>query len=180
MSETELPSWTDVAAAADRLALASSPAELHGALCGWLAAGGADTAGWPALVMADPGVPAPQPDDALDRLRGASVAQLGDPDFGFQLLLPDGEKTVVRAAALFAWCRAFLGGFGLAVDGKPLSEEGQEALRDLANLGAAQVDENDDGSDEDALVEIEEYLRMAVLLLHADCALGPQHRQRLH
>ena len=61
-----------------------------------------------------------------------------------------------------------------------MSEEGQEALHDLANLGAAQIDEADDGSDEEALAEIEEYLRMAVLLLHADCALGMQHRQRLH
>lgn len=180
MSETELPVWTEVAAAVDRLALASSPAELHGALCGWLAAGGADAAGWPALVMADPGLPAPQPGDALDRLRGASAAQLGDPEFGFQLLLPEGGKPIDRAGALFAWCRAFLGGFGLALDGKPMSEEGQEALRDLANLGAAQIDEADDGSDEEALAEIEEYLRMAVLLLHADCALGMQHRQRLH
>ena len=180
MSAIELPDWNEVAQAADRLALASTPAELHGALCGWLAAGGADAPDWPARVMADPGVPAPEAGDALDRLRSASVAQLGDADFGFTLLLPDGEPPVVRAAALFAWCRAFLGGFGLAVEGKPLSEEGQEALRDLASLGAAQIDANDDGSDEEALVEIEEYLRMAVLLLHADCALGPQHRARLH
>ncbi len=180
MSAIELPDWNEVAQAADRLALASTPAELHGALCGWLAAGGADAPDWPARVLADPGVPAPQAGDALDRLHSASVAQLGDPDFGFTLLLPDGEPPVVRAAALFAWCRAFLGGFGLAVEGKPLSEDGQEALRDLASLGAAQVDANDDGSDEEALVEIEEYLRMAVLLLHADCALGAQHRARLH
>lgn len=180
MSEPELPAWADVAAAADRLALACSPAELHGALCGWLAAGGADATAWPALVLANPALPAPQPDDVLDRLRRTSVAQLGDPDFGFQLLLPEGETTVVRARALFSWCRAFLGGFGLAVAGKPLSEEAQEALRDLASLGAAQVDASDDGSDEDALVEIEEYLRMAVLLLHADCVLGARSRQHLH
>jgi len=180
VSETELPAWGDVAGAADRLALSSSPAELHGALCGWLAAGGADVAGWLAPVMADSALPAPQPGDALDRLRVVSAAQLGDPSFGFQLLLPDDERAPQRAEALFAWCRAFLGGFGLAVGDKPLSDEGQEALRDLANLGAAQIDEADDDSDEEALAEIEEYLRMAVLLLHADCAMGEQHRQSLH
>lgn len=175
-----MPAWGDVAGAADRLTLSSSPAELHGALCGWLAAGGADVAGWLAPVMADPALPVPQSGDALDRLRTVSAAQLGDPSFGFQLLLPDDERAAQRAEALFAWCRAFLGGFGLAVADKPLSDEGQEALRDLANLGAAQIDEADDGSDEEALAEIEEYLRMAVLLLHADCAMGEQHRQRLH
>ena len=84
MSETELPAWADVATAADRLELASTPAELHGALCGWLAAGGADQASWIATVMADPGLPAPTPGDALDLLRAASAQQLGDADFGFR------------------------------------------------------------------------------------------------
>ena len=180
MSETELPAWADVATAADRLELASTPAELHGALCGWLTAGGADQASWIATVMADPGLPAPTPGDALDLLRAASAQQLGDADFDFELLLPDDEDVQVRAGGLFAWCRAFLGGFGLAVGDKPLSEDGKEALGDLANLAAARIEEVDPEQDEESLTEIEEYLRMAVLLLHADCALGPRSRQRLH
>lgn len=180
MTAPDLPAWSAVAADAARLQLASSPAELHGALAGWLAAGGADTAGWLAEVLADPGLPAPAGDDALDALRTATVAQLDDPDFGFQLQLPDEGDTPARAAALFAWCRAFLGGFGLAVGDSKLSEEGEEALADLANLAAARVEDVDPEGDEEALTEIEEYLRMAVLLLHADCTLGPRHRSRLH
>lgn len=180
MSETDLPGWADVAAAADRLNLASTPAELHGGLCGWLAAGGSDARSWPALVLADPMLAAPVEGDVLDRLRSASLAQLGDTDFGFELLLPDPEDVAERAGAMFAWCRAFLGGFGLAVGDKKLSEEGEEALGDLANLAAARVDDVDPDGDEESLTEIEEYLRMAVLLLHADCAMGPRHRQRLH
>ena len=180
MSETELPGWADVAAAADHLHLASTPAELHGALCGWLAGGGGDSRSWPALVLADPLLPTPAQGDALDRLRSASLAQLSDTDFGFELLLPDEDDVAERAGAMFGWCRAFLGGFGLAVGEKKLSEEGEEALGDIANLAAARVDDVDPEGDEESLTEIEEYLRMAVLLLHADCALGPQHRQRLH
>jgi len=130
--------------------------------------------------MADPGLPAPTPGDALDLLRAASAQQLGDADFGFELLLPDDEDVQVRAGGLFAWCRAFLGGFGLAVGDKPLSDDGKEALGDLANLAAARIEEVDPEQDEESLTEIEEYLRMAVLLLHADCALGPRSRQRLH
>lgn len=181
VSETDLPGWTDVANAADRLSLASTAAELHGALCGWLAAGGADEPAWLALVMADDALPAPTQGDPLDRLRGASVSQLGDTDFGFQLLLPDDSVPVAeRAGAMFDWCRAFLGGFGLAVGDKKLSEESEEALGDIANLATARVDDVDPEGDEESLAEIEEYLRMAVLLLHADCTLGPRHRQRLH
>lgn len=180
VSETDLPGWADVAAAADRLSLASTPAELHGALCGWLAGGGGDSRSWPAVVLADPVLPAPTVGDPLDRLRTASVAQLSDADFGFELLLPDGDDLAGRAAAMFAWCRAFLGGFGLAVGDRTLSEEDEEALGDIANLAAARIDDVDPEGDEESLTEIEEYLRMAVLLLHADCAMGPRHRQRLH
>lgn len=180
MSETDLPGWADVAAAADRLSLASTPAELHGALCGWLAAGGGDSRSWPALVLADPLLPAPAEGDSLDRLRSASVAQLGDADFGFELLLPDPDDVVERAGAMFAWCRAFLGGFGLAVGDKKLSDEGEEALGDIANLAAARVADVDPEGDGESLTEIEEYVRMAVLLLHADCTMGPRYRQRLH
>lgn len=179
MSEIELPAWLEVAAAADRMAMASSPAELHGALCGWLAAGGPDKAAWLAEVLANPELPTPEADSALDRLRMVSVEQLNDADFGFELLLPDDGALKPRAAALFVWCRAFLGGFGLAVGDKSLSDDGREALEDLANLASAQLDEADDDGDEEALAEIEEYLRMVVLLLHADCALQ-QQRQRLH
>lgn len=180
VSETDLPGWDDVAGAADRAQLSSTPAELHGALCGWLAAGGGDSRSWPALVLADPMLPAPVAGDALDRLRTACVAQLADTDFGFELLLPDADDLVARAGAMFAWCRAFLGGFGLALGEKKLSGDGEEALGDIANLAAARVDDVDPEGDEEALTEIEEYLRMAVLLLHADCTMGTQHSQRLH
>lgn len=181
VSETDLPGWDDVAAEADRLSLASTPAELHGALCGWLAAGGEDARDWIARVLVDAELPTPAMDDPLDRLRKASVAQLGDTDFGFELLLPAaGDEVAERAAALFAWCRAFLGGFGLAVGDRSLSDEGEEALGDIGNLAAARIDDVDPETDEEPLTEIEEYVRMAVLLLHADCAMGPRHRQRLH
>jgi len=181
VSETDLPGWSAVAAEADRLSLASTPAELHGALCGWLAGGGHDARDWVAKVLVDSELPTPVVDDALDRLRAASVSQLGDTDFGFALLLPEAADQVAeRADALFAWCRAFLGGFGLAVGDKPLSEEAEEALGDLGNLAAARIEDVDPESDEEPLTEIEEYVRMAVLLLHADCAMGPRHRQRLH
>ena len=34
--------------------------------------------------------------------------------------------------------------------------------------------------DEHALAEIEEFVRVAVLLLHGDCVLAPRHRQSLN
>ncbi len=184
MSSTsvELPDHAEIAEASRQWQLAAEPAELHGALCGWLAGGGADVAAWPARVLADDQLPVPEPGSALDRLRQASAAQLEDRSFAFELLLPDAEvATVERAEALFAWCRGFLGGFGLAAGASPtLSEEGQEALQDLARLAQASPETGDDDEDQDALSEIEEYVRVAVLLIHGDCVMGPRHRQRLN
>ena len=181
MTRTEsgrLPEWDAVQAQSAAAALAATPAELHGGLAGWLAGGGEPVAGWTARVLADAGLPAPEPGSPLDALREATSAHLADPALGFALLLPE-AATAERANALFDWCRGFLGGFGLAAGAQPpLSEEGSEALADLANLARADVDEGDD--DEDALAEIEEFVRVAVLLLHGDCVLGPRHRRSLN
>jgi uncharacterized protein YgfB (UPF0149 family) len=115
-------------------------------------------------------------------LRAASHAQLGDGGFGFELLVPDGEASLgERSGALFDWCRGFLGAFGLASGANPpLSEEGTEALHDLANLATATPQDEGDEEDEDALAEIEEFVRVAVLLLHGDCVLAPGHRRQLN
>ena len=56
----------------------------------------------------------------------------------------------------------------------------EEALADLVRLAAAAPEEDGDEEDEDALAEIEEFVRVATLLLHGDCVLGPRHRKRLN
>lgn len=178
----ELPLIADVAQAAQRAGLGVDPSELHGALCGWLSGGGENVAAWPARVLADPGLATPAPEGALEELRQASVTQLEDRGFGFELLLPEIEDSLdQRATALFDWCRGFLGGFGLAAGARPpLSEEADEALHDLARLAQAAPESADDEEDAGALAEIEEFVRVAVLLLHGDCVLAPRHRQSLN
>ena len=179
----EMPGYDEVEVAVRGAALGMGASELHGALSGWLAGGGADGADWLARVTADPQQPVPAAGSALEVLRQASARQLEDRDFAFELLLPEGEATLQeRAEALFDWCRGFLGGFGLATGARPpLSEEGEEALADLARLAQAAPEQGeDDAEDEDALAEIEEFVRVAVLLLHGDCVLAARHRQRLN
>src|SRR5690606_21375985 len=177
-----LPPLQEVETASRERELGAGASELHGGLCGWLAGGGSDAPDWLARVLVDPDIEPVAPGDPLDRLREASVSQLEDREFGFELLLPDGEATLYeRSAALFDWCRGFVGAFGLAAGATPpLSDEGQEALADLVRLAGAAPEEGGDEEDEDALAEIEEYVRVAVLLLHGDCALGPRHRGRLN
>lgn len=177
-----LPAISQVEAVSQQQGLATGASELHGSLCGWLAGGGVATRDWPAKVLVDDSLPAPEPDSTLDSLRQVSVAQLEDRSFGFTLLLPaDDASLAERSGALFGWCRGFVGAFGLAAGDKPpLSEESHEALKDLIKLAAATAQEEGDDEDEAALAEIEEFVRVAALLLHGDCAMGPQHRGRLN
>ena len=177
-----LPSLEEVNAAVRQAGLGVDAEELHGSLCGWLAGGAGLAADWPAQVMADPALPRVGEGSVLEQLGKATAGQLDDREFGFELLMPPADASLVeRSGALFAWCRGFLGGFGLSAGPEPpLSEEGREALADLARLAAATPQDEGDQDDEQALAEIEEFVRIAVLLLHGDCALGPRHRNRLH
>src|SRR5688500_9669376 len=178
-----LPAYAEIAAELAALEAGLAPAELHGSLCGWLAGAGAhDRAGWFAAVMADPLLAAPAPDGPLDRLYVASIQQLESPDFEFELLLPDDERPVnERGDGLLAWGRGFLGGFGLAAgESPPLSEEWSEAHAELARITSSELAYEDPAADEEALGEVAEFVRVAVMLLHSDCVLGPRHRRRLN
>ena len=177
-----LPALAEVDAAARQLGLAVEPSELHGALCGWLAAGGAGSADWLGHVLADDAMPAVAVDSTLDQLREASAGQLEDRSFDFELLLPDADTPLAtRSGALFDWCRGFLGGFGLAAgQSPPLSDDGNEALSEIAKLAAAMPQDDGDEEDEAALVELEEFVRVAVLLIHGDCVLAVRHRQQFN
>lgn len=177
-----LPSRGEIDAAAQALGLATSPSELQGALLGWLCGGGSADGNWLAAVMADPALPQPAPDSPLQRLRDHALAQLDARNFALDLLVADDDASLgERSGSLFDWCRGFLGGFGLAAGANPpLSEEGRESLADLARLAAASPQDEGDEEDETALVEIGEFIRVAALLLHGDCVLGPRHRRSMH
>ena len=177
-----LPSRDEIDQAARALGLATASSELQGALLGWLSGGGDAEGNWLAAVMADPQLPAPAAGSALQRLHDHAVEQLDARNFALDLVLADDEAGLgERSGSLFDWCRGFLGGFGLAAGADPpLSEEGREALADIAKLAAATPQDEGDEEDDAALVEIEEFIRVAALLLHGDCVLGPRHRRSMH
>jgi uncharacterized protein YgfB (UPF0149 family) len=177
-----LPALAEVDAAARQSGLAVDPSELHGALCGWLAAGGAGSPDWLAHVLADDAIPAVATGSTFDQLREASAGQLEDRSFDFELLLPDADAPLsIRSGALFDWCRGFLGGFGLSAGAEPpLSEESRDALTDLGRIAASELSYEDPATDEEALEEVAEFVRVAALLLHSDCVLGPRHRRSLN
>ena len=184
MSEHALPPHADVTAQLHALEVGMDASELHGSLCGYLSGGGLDAGrgDWMNRMLADPEPVDIAPDSALDRMYVATASLLEAPDFGFELLLPPGDDPVAaRGEALLGWCRGFLGGFGLAAGAKPpLSEESQDALADLGRIAASDLSYDDPDTDEEALEEVAEFVRVAALLLHSDCVLGPRHRRSLN
>jgi uncharacterized protein YgfB (UPF0149 family) len=184
MSNIELPNYAEISDQIRQMQLGLDAAELHGSLCGYLSGGG-DAPGrgdWLGKVMAEPEALPVVPDSALDRMFTATELLLESPDFGFDLLLPNIDLPVVeRGDALMSWCRGFLGGFGLAAGANPpLSEESTDALGDLARMAASDLSYDDPEADEQALEEVAEFVRVAVLLLHSDCVLAPRHRRSLN
>ena len=153
-------------------ALASDlePAESHGVLCGMLCGPQTfEVDAWLAHLVgyADEPVGSLTRDHPLLRLVEHTQANLGDGEFGLQLLLPaDGEALGYRAEALGLWCRGFLSGFGMhgAVPG--LTDEAREFLQDLARISQLDPEQPANEAGERDFQEIVEYARMGAQMLY--------------
>lgn len=179
--DADLPSHDHVEAALARCAIGVDAAELHGLMAGFLAAGGSlQGDDWLGRLHIEAEQGLVQRNTVLQRLHRATQESFDDDDLGFDLLLPDKSASVPeRVQAMLAWCRGFLSGFALAPSRVPLGEEAQEAFADLSRIASFSVD--DDEQDEAALMDITEFVRVAVLLIHAGRAQGLDGSgERLH
>jgi hypothetical protein len=153
-------------------------AELHGALAGFIGAGGRtaiDAWGEALALDAIHEAQAAGGSEAvtLRDLYQATAEALADEDDAFAPLLPGEEASLgQRADAMVAWCRGFLGGVGLANPRArgALSEDAEEALSDLGRIAASELSVEEGEADEEALAEVLEYVRVAALLLRDECA----------
>lgn len=175
MTPHDLVGYDELDAAIVRLQLGTDASELHGSLCGFLAGGGA--LGRQPLLAAlelegEGTAPSAQDQALLDRLAKQARGELADPELGFEPLLPADDRPLAeRAEAMVEWCRGFIGGFGLGGAGAhaQLSDEAQEILRDLTTIAGSAFDFGDENEDEDALIEVHEFVRMGAMLLFTEC-----------
>ena len=168
-----------------RIGLSLDPAECHGSLCGLLCASDAlGAAGWARQVLAGrpdlAGAAAPPVQGGgggeehvlLSTLYKETFDQLNDPEYGFSPLLPDDDEPLRRRVeALSSWCQGFLLGLALGgvQDQSKFPGDTHEVIRDfveISRLGHGEAVE--DNEDETAFAEIEEYVRMAVLLVYEE------------
>lgn len=160
-----------------RLQLGVGASDLHGSLTGYLCAGGsAGLNGWPDALQLDADLDGWRDDAMLARLYRCCSEQLADDDLGFEPLLPDDDTPLVqRGDALVEWCRGFLGGVGLAgIAASPgLTDDAAEILGDFGTIAATAFAYDEDDGDETALIEVLEFVRIGVLLLHTEMARRP-------
>jgi hypothetical protein len=173
----------ELATALKTLRLGMGASDLHGSLTGYLCAGGpAGAEEWPRALEIEPEVPSMLNDAALRRLYTDCRAQLEDPDLAFEPLLPGSSEPVEqRAEALVEWCRGFLGGVGLSgAAPRGLSTDATEVLSDISRIASSRFDYDDAEEDETALSEVLEFVRVGVLLLHAEMRKPRSARHTVH
>lgn len=113
----------------------------------------------------------------LDLLLAESEKHLRDANFIFRPLLPQDTATINRRVdELGAWCQGYLHGLGssgLAGDAT-LSPEVAGALRDLAQISNAVLDEDADVEENEVYWnELVEYVKVAVLNIHGELKRSP-------
>jgi uncharacterized protein YgfB (UPF0149 family) len=169
----ELPDYGAFAAALERCGAAYSPAEAQGFALGLhLAHVERPDISWQTEMYADfdpADVLAGECRNLLEGLFQQVFGDVDNPDDGLVLLLP--EDLVVdsgRLAAVRDWCAGFLYGVGQAGEAwtQRRSPQAAELLRDIAEIARLEVEDTDDSEEnQSALMEIEEYLRVGVMLL---------------
>jgi len=173
--------YENISARLSSLAVTISAAEAHGILIGLLSTipSGVAKKHWFTELLDLAGVSPESVADkaaelkALDDWFTQTVQSLNDPDMGFQLFLPDDSTRFnERQNALADFCAGFNYGFGIGLAGagkrnQKLPSDTRELLEDFQEIESADPAKGDQ-ADESAFVEIAEYVRMGVLLVHEE------------
>jgi len=152
-----------------------TPSEMHGLLCGRIAGGerlAADKLAQALVESLDSDEELVQ--NALiplQQLYTSIIDAFESADLSFRALLPgDSTPLTDRVIALSDWCQYFLSGLGdSGLRGETdLSEEVKGAIGDLAAIARVGYDGDGEEDDEADLFELEEFVRMAAILIFTE------------
>ncbi len=181
MQEQSLPNYFEVNATLASTSDVASTSEAHGLLCGLISTD--KTANMQGDMWAQAALEAASENDPvtdqnvaiLKQLFDVTKAKLTQLEFDFALLLPDDDSPLgKRAEELGNWCMGYLSGLslgGVDLEAIQLAEDAQDVLermQDIAGIDYVNLDISEE--DEEAYVEVMEYVRMGVLMIHADLA----------
>lgn len=151
---------------------ADSAAEVHGIAVAMLCLNkAAEASDWVNEAFSE-GSGLPQDDkEEMVRLFEQTKELMDSDEFVFDLLLPDENEVLsLRCAALMQWCQGFLFGMGRVQTSSEWPDEVDEVLKDIIEITKmdAEIDEDHAEEAENDLVEIQEYLRAAVMLIRGE------------
>lgn len=162
-----------------------SPAELHGEMCGAIAADGKLRQEQWAQQWIDEHLPKGNHSALsahLVALLEDAAQSLASESFDFELKLPEDDLPVVeRAQALASWCAGFLSGVGEGLtQAKKLPADIKEVFVDLERIARTNFSEEEAGDDAEAdLTELTEYVRVGALLVFEHLR-GPDAGERVN
>jgi len=160
-----------------------SPSEVHGTLCGVLCGRNDITIHeWLLLALladSDDAVQAVKDRELLlDAISNsfkpffiATISALADNNLNFHPLLPDNEDAAVRLQAVSEWAQGFLMGLTLAgiKTFSDYPDEVSEFIEAMTSISsAADYELAGDDSDEKAIIEFTEFMRMGVLFINEE------------
>ena len=170
MKQESMPNYEDISLALNNTLLKLHPSQVHGLVSGILSGNPKSSAAWEELVTG--GKDTDTTHELLQSLFDASAKQFNEFLFEFQLLLPpDSDGLPARAEALTLWCQGYLTGLKLAEVQIVSREPGEvtEAINDLIEIAKMNYEDVVAGEeDEEAYVELIEYVRMAAILIYQD------------
>ncbi|MFK8018810.1 MAG: UPF0149 family protein [Pseudomonadales bacterium] len=114
--------------------------------------------------------------DELRAVMMQTQQALEDVEMSFSMLLPDDDAEItLRAGALAQWCQGFMYGFAVAEKKHGLSlsqrEDVAEVLQDFAAISQVDADATEEeAANEEDLMHLTEYVRVAALNIYAQCA----------
>jgi uncharacterized protein len=187
--------YSAISAVLERLDAPYSAAEMHGLLSAFLCASAdrSDNA-WLNDVMAHSTpadeATATQCRKVLLSLHAHVLHQLDNGEFQFNLLLPaDSTSLSERSRALGQWCQGFSYGLGLGglKNMRALSSSAREFIEDVLKFTRLDeipdeigADHDNETDNENAYMELREYLRVGVMTLYEDRSPPPATAKTLH
>mgnify|MGYP006074167095 CR=1 FL=1 len=172
--QTVLPDYDEMVALIEALSLKIHVSEVHGAISGFLCVGSNDeAASYIQELIEDKDVTCFEFEiRTLVNLLTVVHKQLSTLTFDFELLVPNDEALLSeRAKAVSLWCHGFSDSFlesGMDVS-QFKTEEARDALYHITEVSQLDYEElNIAEEDEKAFMELYEYIRMAVLMMHTE------------
>jgi len=170
MKQLPLPDYTELSEALNDTALKMHASQVHGIITGLLCGNPNNKAAWEEMVTGNQ--ESETTHKALELLYEGTAKHLSDFEMDFQLVLPDDDDDLqMRAEGLTLWCQGFLTGLksaGVQVVGRE-SGELTEAIDDLVEIAKMNYEEVvASEEDEEAYVELVEYVRMAVIMINQE------------